>query len=117
MKPAAGVGLGYVGLPLAVEVGNSFPTIGFDLNAEKVAHDRNRTDPADAREEYDIELVPWERPPVAETVVVAVADEEFLRREVSDCSRKLVPNGCFVGVKAKFDPATLRSAGFIVWRL
>ncbi|WP_299770983.1 nucleotide sugar dehydrogenase [uncultured Tateyamaria sp.] len=31
------IGLGYVGLPLAVELGKQRPTIGFDLNAERVA--------------------------------------------------------------------------------
>ncbi len=31
------VGLGYVGLPLAVEFGKAFPTIGFDLNTKRVA--------------------------------------------------------------------------------
>lgn len=30
------VGLGYVGLPLAVEFGKKYPTLGFDLSAEKV---------------------------------------------------------------------------------
>ncbi len=31
------VGLGYVGLPLAVEFGKQFQTIGFDLSADKIA--------------------------------------------------------------------------------
>ncbi|WP_299600063.1 nucleotide sugar dehydrogenase [uncultured Tateyamaria sp.] len=31
------IGLGYVGLPLAVELGKQRPTIGFDLNVERVA--------------------------------------------------------------------------------
>ncbi|MEM7278973.1 MAG: Vi polysaccharide biosynthesis UDP-N-acetylglucosamine C-6 dehydrogenase TviB [Pseudomonadota bacterium] len=31
------VGLGYVGLPLAVEFGKKFPTVGLDLKAERVA--------------------------------------------------------------------------------
>ena len=31
------VGLGYVGLPLAVEFGKKYPTIGFDLSETKVA--------------------------------------------------------------------------------
>lgn len=39
------VGLGYVGLPLAVEFGKKYPTIGFDLSAEKVAAYRNFVDP------------------------------------------------------------------------
>ena len=35
-RPAI-VGLGYVGLPLAVEFGRHYPTIGFDIDAERVA--------------------------------------------------------------------------------
>ncbi len=31
------IGLGYVGLPLAVEFGKHFPTLGFDIKAERVA--------------------------------------------------------------------------------
>ncbi len=31
------LGLGYVGLPLAVEFGNAFPTVGFDIKAERIA--------------------------------------------------------------------------------
>lgn len=31
------VGLGYVGLPLAVELGKLYPTVGFDVNKERVA--------------------------------------------------------------------------------
>ncbi len=31
------VGLGYVGLPLAVEFGKKYPTIGFDINTDRVA--------------------------------------------------------------------------------
>jgi UDP-N-acetyl-D-galactosamine dehydrogenase len=30
------IGLGYVGLPLAVEFGRKFPTVGLDINAERV---------------------------------------------------------------------------------
>lgn len=39
------IGLGYVGLPLAVEFGKKFPTVGIDLSAEKVASYRNYVDP------------------------------------------------------------------------
>ena len=31
------IGLGYVGLPLAVEFGRRYPTLGFDINADRVA--------------------------------------------------------------------------------
>ncbi|MEL7187615.1 MAG: Vi polysaccharide biosynthesis UDP-N-acetylglucosamine C-6 dehydrogenase TviB, partial [Pseudomonadota bacterium] len=30
------IGLGYVGLPLAVEFGKKFPTVGFDVNEGRV---------------------------------------------------------------------------------
>lgn len=30
------IGLGYVGLPLAVEFGKKYPTIGFDINQKRV---------------------------------------------------------------------------------
>ncbi len=30
------IGLGYVGLPLAVEFGKSYPTVGYDLNAKRI---------------------------------------------------------------------------------
>ena len=39
------VGLGYVGLPLAVEFGKIYPTVGVDLSEEKVAAYRNFIDP------------------------------------------------------------------------
>jgi UDP-N-acetyl-D-galactosamine dehydrogenase len=38
------VGLGYVGLPLAVEFGKKFPTLGLDLSADKVAAYRRHID-------------------------------------------------------------------------
>jgi UDP-N-acetyl-D-galactosamine dehydrogenase len=38
------VGLGYVGLPLAVEFGKKYPTVGFDINADRVAELEGGTD-------------------------------------------------------------------------
>ena len=38
------VGLGYVGLPLAVEFGKQFPTVGFDIDALRVAELEGGTD-------------------------------------------------------------------------
>jgi UDP-N-acetyl-D-galactosamine dehydrogenase len=45
MTTIAVVGLGYVGLPLAVEFGKKHRTIGFDLSEQKVAAYRKRADP------------------------------------------------------------------------
>jgi len=38
------VGLGYVGLPVAVAFGNSHPVIGFDVNEERIQELQNNTD-------------------------------------------------------------------------
>jgi UDP-N-acetyl-D-glucosamine/UDP-N-acetyl-D-galactosamine dehydrogenase len=48
------VGLGYVGLPLAVEFGKVHETIGFDLSAEKVQHYRRFTDPTGEVSDEDL---------------------------------------------------------------
>jgi UDP-N-acetyl-D-galactosamine dehydrogenase len=39
------IGLGYVGLPLAVEFGKKYKTIGYDLSKEKIASYKNYLDP------------------------------------------------------------------------
>ena len=47
------IGLGYVGLPLAVEFGRHFPTLGFDINAERIqelSSGRDRTLEVDSTE-------------------------------------------------------------------
>ena len=46
MDKIAVVGLGYVGLPLAVAFGKQFETIGFDLDEYKLENYRNGSDPS-----------------------------------------------------------------------
>jgi UDP-N-acetyl-D-galactosamine dehydrogenase len=48
------VGLGYVGLPLAVEFGKRYPTIGFDLSERKVAAYRSFVDPTGEMSEAEL---------------------------------------------------------------
>jgi UDP-N-acetyl-D-galactosamine dehydrogenase len=43
-KKIAIVGLGYVGLPLAVEFGKQFDTLGFDINTQRIAELRSGKD-------------------------------------------------------------------------
>ena len=45
MTTVAVVGLGYVGLPLAVEFGKKYRTIGFDLSEQKIVSYRQHVDP------------------------------------------------------------------------
>lgn len=47
------IGLGYVGLPLAVEFGKQLPTLGFDVNSARIAELKtglDRTQEATAEE-------------------------------------------------------------------
>jgi UDP-N-acetyl-D-galactosamine dehydrogenase len=45
MTTIAVIGLGYVGLPLAVEFGKKYRTVGFDLSEEKISAYRRHVDP------------------------------------------------------------------------
>jgi len=53
-KVIAVVGLGYVGLPLAVEFGKHYPTIGFDLSIAKIDAYRKFNDPTGEVSESDL---------------------------------------------------------------
>jgi UDP-N-acetyl-D-galactosamine dehydrogenase len=72
------VGLGYVGLPLAVAFGKKYRTIGFDLSEEKIEAYRRNVDPTGEIESSDLEaarLVLTTKPELlreADFVVVAV---------------------------------------------
>lgn len=55
------IGLGYVGLPIALELAKKFKVIGFDINAERVEKMKNKIDPSNelsssAFEHCDIEF-------------------------------------------------------------
>ena len=53
-KTVAVVGLGYVGLPLAVEFGKILNTIGYDLSEAKLAHYRRGQDPTGGVSDSDM---------------------------------------------------------------
>jgi UDP-N-acetyl-D-galactosamine dehydrogenase len=53
------VGLGYVGLPLAVEFGTRFRTIGFDLSTRKVTAYKEKTDPTGEVSRAQFEAARW----------------------------------------------------------
>ena len=41
------IGLGYVGLPLAIEVGKKYSTIGFDINKKRISELKECIDSTD----------------------------------------------------------------------
>ena len=49
------VGLGYVGLPIALAFAKHVKVIGFDINAERVEMMRNHIDPSEELESSDFE--------------------------------------------------------------
>jgi UDP-N-acetyl-D-galactosamine dehydrogenase len=79
MSVVAVVGLGYVGLPLAVEFGKRRKTIGFDLSASKIEHYRRFVDPTGEVSTQELkaakQLTPTSNPAAlaeADFIVVAV---------------------------------------------
>lgn len=49
------IGLGYVGLPIALEFARKFRVIGFDINAERIEKMKNGIDPSNELEKEDFE--------------------------------------------------------------
>ena len=75
---------------------------------------------ADAGEtlgEYGLALESWEKLPVAQATIVAVAHSAFKRRSIADYAAKTVSRGCFIDVKSQFSEAALKELGLRVWRL
>ncbi len=54
-KKLAVIGLGYVGLPIALEFAKKIKVIGFDINAERVEMMRNKIDPSQELESSDFD--------------------------------------------------------------
>ena len=43
IKSIAIIGQGYVGLPLAIEFGKKYPTLGFDINEDRINQLKKRS--------------------------------------------------------------------------
>ena len=70
------VGLGYVGLPIALEFAKKYPVIGFDINKEKVEKLRQDTDPSTEIESSDL---------AASTVKFTYSKED-----IADCNTYII---------------------------
>ena len=57
MERIAIIGLGYVGLPLAVEFARKYPTIGFDINAKRISELRSGVDKTLEVDDSDLQSV------------------------------------------------------------
>lgn len=95
-----------------VDVINELRTFGVDV----YVHDP-LADPREARAEYGVELVEWDRLPAVEAIVLAVAHRQYVQMRAEDYLAKLNKNGCLADVKSLLDPEPFRRAGVSVWRL
>jgi UDP-N-acetyl-D-galactosamine dehydrogenase len=69
------VGLGYVGLPIAVEFGKKIPTLGLDLSADKVAAYRRHIDPSGEVSTQDLQAATQLQ---CHTVPTVLKDADFI---------------------------------------
>jgi UDP-N-acetyl-D-galactosamine dehydrogenase len=89
----------------------------FESYGAKVLVHEPVADPDEARHEYGVELVAWDRLPPAAAIVAAVAHRQFKARPVADFANKLQANGVLTDVKSMFKEAELVAHGISVWRL
>jgi UDP-N-acetyl-D-glucosamine/UDP-N-acetyl-D-galactosamine dehydrogenase len=75
MPTVAVVGLGYVGLPLAVEFGKKFPTVGFDLSTTKIDSYKRFIDPTGEVSSDDLRAA---RHLTATSDAAALKDADFI---------------------------------------
>ncbi|MDX9874551.1 MAG: Vi polysaccharide biosynthesis UDP-N-acetylglucosamine C-6 dehydrogenase TviB, partial [Spongiibacteraceae bacterium] len=95
------IGLGYVGLPLAVEFGKQMPTVGFDINRQRVASLRQGVDTTleSSREE------------LATATYLHVTDSES---DLTDCDVFIVTVPTPIDNSKQPDLSPLRSASALV---
>jgi UDP-N-acetyl-D-galactosamine dehydrogenase len=74
-------------------------------------------DPAEARHEYGVDLVPWEALPQSAAVVAAVSHRAYSEMGLPALLGKLRTGGVFVDVKSAYDPAAFPAGRCEVWRL
>jgi UDP-N-acetyl-D-galactosamine dehydrogenase len=75
---------------------------------------------AEAKEavhEYGISLTDWDDLPTADAIIAAVSHKEYMALPLNDLLGKLKPGGIFVDVKSAFDPVSIQSSGYNLWRL
>ncbi len=72
---------------------------------------------AEAEHEYGITLTEWDKMPVADAVVVAVAHRDYLSRPLDALMGKVKANGAVIDVKSALNSEAVRKSGRQLWRL
>jgi UDP-N-acetyl-D-galactosamine dehydrogenase len=87
-----------------------------DYGCHVLVHDPI-ADPADAQDEYDIALIPWETLPQADALIAAVSHRHYLDMSLVVLLSKLKPNGVFIDVKSAYSHQEIAEKNIRVWRL
>ncbi|GBL44412.1 UDP-glucose dehydrogenase [Sulfuriferula multivorans] len=74
-------------------------------------------EPAEAKHEYGVDLTAWDAIPEVDAIVAAVAHNEYLAQPLAALTAKLKSGGVFIDVKSAYDPAAVKAAGYVLWRL
>lgn len=74
-------------------------------------------DAGSAQHEYGVTLQSWDQLPRADAIVLAVAHRALLETPFEKYLEKIIPGGCIIDVKSKFDSIKAQNAGLILWRL
>jgi UDP-N-acetyl-D-galactosamine dehydrogenase len=122
-KAIRGVKVNLLGLTFKEDVRDLRNSKVGDLHAHLVAYGADvhvsdpLADPREAREEYGIELEPWEDLPRADAMVLAVNHKAYVSKGVEEFMKKLQPGATVIDVKSALDLDAFRKAGFTCWRL
>jgi UDP-N-acetyl-D-glucosamine/UDP-N-acetyl-D-galactosamine dehydrogenase len=71
----------------------------------------------EAVEHYETELTPWDRLPVADVLVLAVAHRTYLSEPLEKLLSKVKPGGVVIDVKSVLDREEIAKRGLTLWRL
>lgn len=72
----------------------------------------------EAKEEYDIRLMPWEElPDDADAIVAAVAHRQYIEMPLETILKKVKSGGLFVDIKSSYPSDSIQNAGVRLWRL
>jgi UDP-N-acetyl-D-galactosamine dehydrogenase len=87
-----------------------------DYCCDVLVHDP-LADPAEARQEYDLELSGWEQLVDCQAIILAVPHKSYLEMDESELGALLVDGGALIDVKSVLDRGRLAEMGLSVWRL
>ncbi|SDT96518.1 nucleotide sugar dehydrogenase [Desulfobacula phenolica] len=75
------------------------------------------SDPKEALAYYNINLCDWDDLNELSALILAVPHKEYLKKNLSELKKMLLPGGCLIDVKSVFDPQEAKKMGINFWRL